>query len=127
MRVPGEHGVHLGQRLREGADEVAQPGLEPVGNVGHHAADAGEAGGEPRAGPRLLQVVDPLALLERPEERRERAEVDAGGAEPDQVRDDPAHLARDHPQHLAPLGDLDAHQLLGRQREARRCSPWASR
>jgi hypothetical protein len=31
--------------------------------------------------------------------------------------DDAAHLAGDHPQHLAPLGDLDPHQLLDGQGE----------
>src|SRR5207249_6957164 len=66
----------------------------------------------------LLEIVDALALLERPEKRGERAEVDRRGAEPDHVGDDPAHLARHHPQHLTARRDLDAHQLLGREREA---------
>ena len=82
-----------------------------------HAADARQRRREPRADPRLEQVVDALALLERPEERRERADVDAGRAEPDQVRDDARHLARDHAQHLAPLRDLDPEQPLGAERE----------
>ena len=38
-------------------------------------------------------VLRVIALLERPQERRERADVDAGRAEPDQVRDDPRQLA----------------------------------
>ena len=58
-----------------------------------------------------------LALLERPQERRERADVDAGRAEPDEVRDDARQLARHHPQHLAPLGDLDPEQPLRAERE----------
>jgi hypothetical protein len=116
--VPREHRVDFLQRAREGATELAEAVLPPLGNVGHHAADAGHARREPGAGPRLLQVVHPLALLERPEERREGPEVDAGGAQPDEVRDDAVHLARDHAQHAAPLGDLDPHQLLDRQREA---------
>jgi hypothetical protein len=66
----------------------------------------------------FLQIVDPLPLLERPEEWREGAEIDAGRAQPDQVGDDPAHLAGDHSQHLASLGQLQAHQLLHRQGQA---------
>src|SRR5213076_2238857 len=61
---------------------------------------------------------DLLALLKRPEKRRERAEVDRRRPEPDHVRDDPAHLARHHPQHRAARRDLNAHQLLGGEREA---------
>jgi hypothetical protein len=45
------------------------------------------------------------------------AEVDPGRAEPHQVGDDPAHLAGDHPQDLAALGDLETHQLLDPERE----------
>ena len=116
--VAGEHRVHFLQRLREGAGELPQAGFPAVRDVGHQPADPGQAGGEPGAGPGLLQVVDPLPLLERPEERREGPEIDAGGAEPDQVGDDPAHLAGDDPQHLAALGELEAHQLLDRQRQA---------
>src|SRR5881409_471521 len=89
-----------------------------VTRVGGLMADARHAGGEPGAGPHLLEIVDALALLERPEKRGERAEVDRRGAEPDHVGDDPAHLARHHPQHLTARRDLDAHQLLGREREA---------
>ena len=96
------------------ADELSD---EAVGNVGAHAADARERRREARADPRLEQLVDLLALLERPEERRERADVDAGRAEPDQVRDDARHLARHDAQHLAPLRDLDAEQPLGAERE----------
>src|ERR1041384_7952653 len=52
-----------------------------------------------RAPVHLLQVENQLALLERPQERCERAEIDRGRAEPHHVRDDAAHLARDHAQH----------------------------
>ena len=40
--------------------------VEALGHVGHHAADAGDAGGEPRAGQDLLKVVDLLALAGTP-------------------------------------------------------------
>src|SRR5687768_12552770 len=82
-----------------------------------HAADARGAGGEARANPALQQVVDVLALLERPEKRRERPDVDAGGAEPDEMRDDSRELGSDDAQHLAPRRDLDPEQSLGANRE----------
>ena len=56
------------------------------------------------------QLLDLLAALERPEKRRECADIDAGRAEPDEVRDDPRQLLRDHAQHRAPLGDVDTDQ-----------------
>ena len=87
-------------------------------NVRHQPADAGEARREPGARPGLLEVVDALPFLEQPEERCERADVERGGPQPDEVRDDAAHLAGDHPEHLAALGDLDPHQLLRRHGEA---------
>src|SRR5262249_49602441 len=37
--------------------------------------------------------------------------------EPYEVRDDARQLARHHPQHLAPLGDLDAEQPFGAERK----------
>src|SRR5436190_1944083 len=71
--------LDLAQRPGKGLGEFAQPGDEIVGYVGHQAADARHAGGEPGAGPHLLEIVDALALLERPEKRGERAEVDRRG------------------------------------------------
>ena len=62
--VPGEHGVHFVEGLGECAGELAQTRLRALGDIGHQAAHPGEAGGEPCAGPGLLQVVDPLPLLE---------------------------------------------------------------
>mgnify|MGYP006198803395 CR=1 FL=1 len=41
--------------------------------------------------------------LDRMRERARPRAVDPGGADPDQVGDDPAHLAGDHPEHLAAL------------------------
>ena len=90
---------------------------ESVRDVGAHAADTRERRRQAGADPHLEQLVDLLALLERPEERRVRADVDAGRAEPHEVRDDARQLAGDHAQHRAPLGDLDAEQPLGAERE----------
>src|SRR6266852_1750505 len=68
--VPRQDAIDLAQRPGKGLGEFAQPGDEVVGYVGHQAADARHAGGEPGAGPHLLEIVDALALLERPEKRR---------------------------------------------------------
>ena len=53
--------------------------------------------------------------MKAPEERGEGPEVDRGRTQPHEVRDDPAQLAGDDPKHLAPLRNLDAHQLFDRQ------------
>src|SRR6266581_8878822 len=81
--VARQDAVDLVQRLRKRLRELAQSRGEAVRDVGHEAADARETGREPCPRPHLLQVVDPLALLECPQERREGAQVDRGRAEPD--------------------------------------------
>ena len=106
-RVPGQHAVDLVERVREGADELAEPVHPSARNVGRHSADSRRGRREPRANPALEQVVDVLAFLERPQERRERPDVDAERAEPDEVRHDARQLGRDDAQNLAPLRDLD--------------------
>ena len=123
--VAGEHGVHFRQRCGEGAGELAETGFPAIRDVRHHAADPGQAGGEPGTSPRFLEVVDPLPLLERPEEWCEGAQVDPRRPQPYQMGDDPAHFAGDHPKHLAPLGDLDPINFRPRAR-SRRCSPSAT-
>jgi hypothetical protein len=114
----GEHRVHFVQCLREGPAELLKPDLKTLRDVRHETAHAGQAGGEPGSGPRLLQVIEAFPLIEAPEKGREGPQVDAGGTKPDQMGDDPADFAGDHPEHLAALGDLDAHQLLDRERQA---------
>src|ERR1051325_6116731 len=84
-------------------------------NVGPHAPDARQTRRESRADPGLEQMIDPLPLLERPEEGRERADVDAGRAPPDEMRDDSRQLASDDSEHRAPRRDLDAEQPLRAQ------------
>lgn len=59
-----------------------------------------------------MELVDLLALLERVEEGRERAYIDGRGSEPEEMAEDPVHLHDDHADHLAPLRDVDAHELL---------------
>ena len=65
----------------------------------------------------LEDVQDVLALAEAVQHHRDRAELHAGGAEPDQVRGDPVELHHQHADRGGPLGDLvlDAEQLLHRR------------
>jgi hypothetical protein len=56
-----------------------------LGHVAGHAADAGVAGGEARAGQLLEEFVELLALLEAIQKHRPRADIDAVGAEAHQV------------------------------------------
>ena len=93
--------------------------LDPaVGDVGAHAADARERRREARADP---------ALEQRCRRSRAPGTIQRNGVNAPmsmqvvpsqtQVRDDARQLHRDHAQHLAPLGDLDAEQPLGAERE----------
>jgi hypothetical protein len=88
--------------------------LEPAGGrVVEHAADPDVAVREPRAADLLEQRHHPLALAERVEEGRERADVEAVRAERDQVAADPVQLGADRPDHLRAPRDLEpGHQGL---------------
>src|SRR6185312_15031429 len=95
-----------------------------VRNVRHQAADARERRRETRTGPRFEQLIDQLTLMERPEERCVRADIDRRGTEPHEMRHDARQLARDHAKHLAALGYRDAEQPL---RTERHCNVVARR
>src|SRR6185503_19635092 len=97
--VPGDDAVDLAEHFWEVADERGELWNEIVGDVRAHAADARQRRRKACTDPRLEHLINDFALLERPEERRERADVDARGAQPDEVRDDARHLARHHAQH----------------------------
>ena len=75
------------------ATNDAQAFLEARRHVVGAAADLEVAGVHALAGDHLEQVERPLALAERVEEDRDRAELEAGGPEPDQVRGDAVQLA----------------------------------
>ena len=60
----------------------------------------------------LEQVEDPVAVAEAVEEHRHRAEVEGGGAEPDQVRVKPVQLHVDDAQVLGARRDLEVEHLL---------------
>ena len=100
--------------------ELLGEGLALVGPAGRQiadlAADARVAGGEARAGERLDQVVDFLALGEGVEEERHRAGVHRQRAHAEQVRGDARQLAAQHADDLAARRDGPAHELLDRER-----------
>ncbi len=81
------------------------------------AADAVEVGVEAAAGGALDQVEHVLAVAEREEHRRDRAELHAEVAEEQADVGDPAELEQDRADVLGARRRLDAHQLLGGEDE----------
>ena len=69
----------------------------------------------PRAGHRLVDVEQVLALAERVQERRHPADVERVRAEPQQVVQDPRDLVEHHADVLRAHRHLDAEQPLDRQ------------
>ena len=69
---------------------------------------------EPVARHLFVDVVDQLSQVEGEQERRERPQVERGGAGAEQVVADPRQLGDDHPDVLAARGQLDVQQLLDR-------------
>ena len=66
----------------------------------------------PLAGQRRQHVDDLVALDERPQDRRQAAEVERHPAEEEGVAGDPVELGREDADVLGPARDLDVHQLL---------------
>ena len=62
----------------------------------------------------VKQTVRAFTLLEREEEHRDRAEVDRGRAQIDEVRHDARHLHQQHADLLAALGHFEPRELLER-------------
>ena len=103
-------GVDLGEAVEHGPDLVEHAVVEVV----EHAADPGVAGMEPVARHLFVDVVDQLPQVEGEQERRERPQVERGGAGAEQVIADPRQLGDDHADVLAARGQLDVQQLLDR-------------
>ena len=76
------------------------------------AADAEVVEEHPLAGQRGEHVDDLVALDERPQDRRQAAEVERHPAEEQRVAGDPVQLAGEDPDVLGPARDLDVQQLL---------------
>ena len=90
------------QLLRQVLVHAARP---EIGRV--HAAARGA----------LVEDHQLLALLEAPERRRQRADVERLGGDVEEVREQPADLAIEHADQLAAARHGDAEQLLDGERE----------
>ena len=89
--------------------------LVPAGrNLQRQPANPHRVVGEPRAAVLLEQVEDQLALAERIEEHRHRADVHRVGAQPEAVAGNPLELAENRPHVARAARHLDRHQLLDR-------------
>ena len=105
----GVAGVDLLGRLRH---PVAQAAHELVVQVAVDATDPEVVEEHPLAGQRRQHVDDLVALDERPQDRRQAAEVERHPAEEEGVAGDPVELGREDADVLGPARDLDVHQLL---------------
>ena len=106
----------LGHDLRERADLL----LPADRDVLEDAADLEVARVHALARGHLEQVEDLLAVAEAVPEHRDRAEVERGRAEPDQVRHDPVELHVDHAQVLRARRHLEVEDRLDRAAERHR-------
>src|SRR6185436_12943272 len=78
-----------------------------LGEIGHHAADADVVVGHAGAAYFFKKVQYFFALAEGVEKRGISADIDAVGAEENEVGSDAVQLHHDHAQRVAALGDLD--------------------
>src|SRR6185437_10911592 len=81
-----------------------------------HAAGPEIGRMEPRARDTLVELHQLLALLEAPEQRRDRADIEREGREIEQMIEDARDLGEEHTDHLGPRRRIDAHELLDRKR-----------
>ena len=110
--VAGDEGVHLLQDLAHLRERLLDLEVEARGQVRLHPAHSPVGDGEPGPGDVLHQLPQELASLDHVEEDGEGAELHGARPHAREVVADPGDLAHDHPDVLAPLGDLDAEQLL---------------
>ena len=105
-------------RWRASARTSAGSLQEPARQIVLQPADAAVRVVHARAGDRLHQVLDHLALAERVEDRRHRAELQRVRADEHQVVQDPVPLGEHRADPLRALRHLDAGQPLDRDRPA---------
>jgi phage tail protein X len=110
--------VELHHERLERIEELQHLVAPPLRHVERDAADAVIVEREPRAAELLDEVVDVLALAERPRERRDGADIHRHRSEGDHVARDAVELARDRAEILRALRHLDPHELLARGRPA---------
>ena len=110
--VPGEETMDLAEHLADLAEGLLHPVAEPLGQVGLDPAHAPVGDGQARPRHRLHQLPQVLAGLDHIEEDGEGPQLHGRGADAREVVADAGDLAHEGADVLAPLGDLDAQQLL---------------
>jgi hypothetical protein len=104
--------VEVGQQPLDLLQGLLAVGFVAIGQVALHTADAQVVRRDARTAQHLLQVPAQLARLDPVQERRHRAELEAGRAESRQVVAHPRQLAGQHPDPLAAPRHLAAQQFL---------------
>ena len=104
--------------LGRAAHPVAEPAHEVVVEVAVDAADAEVVEEHPLAGQRGEHLDDLVPLDERPQDRRQAAEIERHPAQEQGVAGDPVELRGEHPDVLGAARDLDVEQLLEAQDRA---------
>lgn len=93
----GQDGVEFPARGWEPEEEVVAVEDAPEGEVVPDREDGEEGGVDPGTGHELVQIVYPLPLLEGQQEGVQRAEVDRGHGDGEQVIRDPGQLVEQGP------------------------------
>ena len=112
--VVGEQLFVLVELLRHDVAELEHLLVPADGDVERQPTDAHRVVGETRAAVLLEQIENQLALAERVQEHRHRADVHRVRAEPQAVARDPLQLAQRHPDVPRAPRHLELHQLLDR-------------
>ena len=97
--------------------QAAMSSSEPGRQILMHAAGPEIGRVQPRAADALVELHQQLALLEPPQERRHRADIQGVGGDVQQMVEDARDLVEQHADVLAARRHLEAEQLLDRQRE----------
>ena len=105
--------MRLGNCVDEGVDVVG----EAHRHVLVDAARPEIAGMEPRAGDALVELHQLLALLETPEERRDRADIEREGGEVQEMIEDARDLGEQNADIFGARRRLDPEQFLDGERE----------
>ena len=110
--VAEEQFLDIGIDALETRLELGDPVEHAIIEVLQQAADPGVSRMEPVARHFLVDVVDLLAQVEGVEEGGEGPQVKRRGTRAEQMVADPRELRDDHPDVLAPRGQIDIQQLL---------------
>ena len=110
---PSRSSQHLQERVAERLDVVDQLRRQVL----VHAADAEIVGVHAAARGALVEDHQLLALLEAPQRRGQRADVERLGGDVEEMRQEPADLGIEHADQLPAPRHLDAEQLLGGEAE----------